>query len=199
MRKVGDNCRRTGSGGGTTPAAFSLVELVLVIVIIGIVAAIAIPRFAQSTMRSRAHQVAMNLKILNEAIDRYHADHGNYPGPNLEDETITQNGEQLIFRTNPAGCTEQETCFTVNLVYGPYLRAIPDNPFVDESFPVYTSGNPFNPEDGGILDLTGWYFDHETGACNVSLYNSDVTHADLQALVSAPIAYLPWCDACDPP
>jgi prepilin-type N-terminal cleavage/methylation domain-containing protein len=58
-------------------AAFTLIELLIVVVIIGILAAIAIPKFANT--KDRANQTAMksDLRNLVTAQDAYFADNSN--------------------------------------------------------------------------------------------------------------------------
>lgn len=68
-----NNGRKTGS------AAFALVELVIVVLIIGILIAIAIPTYSRITKRTEQVAVEANLRLLDEAIMIYYATRGNYP------------------------------------------------------------------------------------------------------------------------
>ena len=57
---------------------FTLIELMVVVVIIGLLAAIAMPRY--STMKAKAHFANMQttLRSLGQAEETYFADHGEY-------------------------------------------------------------------------------------------------------------------------
>ena len=59
--------------------AFTLVELLIVIIIIAVLAAIAVPKFASSSERSKASSLKAQLGLVREAMERFHADTGYYP------------------------------------------------------------------------------------------------------------------------
>jgi prepilin-type N-terminal cleavage/methylation domain-containing protein len=58
--------------------AFTLVEMLIAMIIVGILAAIAVPKF--NTMKARANFAAMKvaLKNLGQAEEAFFADHGEY-------------------------------------------------------------------------------------------------------------------------
>jgi type II secretion system protein G len=59
---------------------FTLVELMVVVAIIGILVAIAVPIYNASQATAKANACKSNLRTLNGAISMYHADHdGTYP------------------------------------------------------------------------------------------------------------------------
>ena len=62
-------------------SGFTLVELAVVVVIIGVLAAFAVPRFMASVERSKAAEAFNYLSAVQAAQERYHVDGGaNLPG-----------------------------------------------------------------------------------------------------------------------
>ncbi len=58
---------------------FSLVELLIVVLILGALAAIAIPRITASATTAKTNACATNIDVLNSQIEMYNADTGAYP------------------------------------------------------------------------------------------------------------------------
>ncbi len=59
-------------------SGFTLVELAVVVVIIGVLAAFAVPRFMSSVERSKAAESFNYLSAIQSAQERYHARNGAY-------------------------------------------------------------------------------------------------------------------------
>lgn len=60
-------------------AAFSLLELLAVVTIIGILATIVIPRIGSSTQKAKVHACHQYRAEINSAAERYFFDHGKPP------------------------------------------------------------------------------------------------------------------------
>jgi prepilin-type N-terminal cleavage/methylation domain-containing protein len=63
----------------TKRGGFTLVEIMIVVAIIALLAAIAVPNFLRSRKRSQATQVLEDLRIIDSAVDQY-AIETNKPG-----------------------------------------------------------------------------------------------------------------------
>ncbi|MEL7061753.1 MAG: type II secretion system protein [Acidobacteriota bacterium] len=62
---------------------FTLLELIIVIAMVGILAAVAIPNLIQAPTRAKEAVLKTNLRTLREVIDQHYGDQGFYP-PALE-------------------------------------------------------------------------------------------------------------------
>lgn len=70
--------------------AFTLIELLIVVAIIGILAAIAVPNFINAQVRAKIARVQSEFKSIATAMETYSVDQGSYPYPKLA--SITANG-----------------------------------------------------------------------------------------------------------
>lgn len=75
--------------------AFTLIELLIVVAIIGILAAIAVPNFLNAQIRAKVARTNADLKALSTAIDTYFLDHNKHPN-NMSHLTV-----HLIGLTTP--------------------------------------------------------------------------------------------------
>lgn len=62
---------------------FTLLELIVVVAVVGILAAIALPNFMNTPPRAKEAVLKTNLHTLRTVIDQYYADQGTYP-PSLD-------------------------------------------------------------------------------------------------------------------
>jgi len=58
---------------------FTLIELLIVVAIIAILAAIAIPNFLEAQIRSKASRAKADLRSVAVALESYRTDHNDYP------------------------------------------------------------------------------------------------------------------------
>ena len=63
---------------------FTLIELLIVVAIIAILAAIAVPNFLEAQTRSKVSRVKNDTRALSTAIEAYHVDHNEYPPSSAE-------------------------------------------------------------------------------------------------------------------
>lgn len=143
--------------------AFSLVELVIVVTIIGIVASIAVPRLSTVAASSKANALQASLASVRKAIDIYYAEHGRYPGydPSNGSPSGSKFVDQLMKFTDEAG--NPSDTLGGAFVYGPYLRPpFPKNPANDLATVFVKAtpavADPANGAAGWVAVLSHGYF-----------------------------------------
>ena len=63
--------------------AFSLLELLAVVTILGIIAAVIIARFSSTTDTAKKKLNSHNKAVINATVERYYMDTGSWPSTNL--------------------------------------------------------------------------------------------------------------------
>ncbi len=62
-----------------TKSAFTLIELLIVVAIIGILAAIAVPNFINAQTKAKLAQATANMKSVSTAVEMYRLDYNSFP------------------------------------------------------------------------------------------------------------------------
>jgi len=115
---------------------FTLVEILIVVVILGILAAIVIPQFTNASESAKASSLVSQLQTLRSQIELYRNQHGDlYPTAD-GDPASAWDWDRLILITDETGTT-YATKAAADAAgvqsYGPYLQSAPVNPFTGGS------------------------------------------------------------------
>ena len=94
---------------------FSLVELMIVVAVLGILAAIVVPQFQQHATQAREAVAKDNLRILRGAIELYTARHGGVP-PGYQNNNPQSSPSDSVFNQQL-------------IIEGRYISEMPNNPF----------------------------------------------------------------------
>ncbi len=149
---------------------FTLVEILIVVIILGILAAIVIPQFTSASNSARESSLLSDLQTLRSQIELYKIQHLDaQPGDTSGDgdtDSAANFVADLTGQTDAAGAV-----WVSGTAFGPYLQTFPSNPFS-----VGSSSDP----DGVVLtatgldDSAGWYFNVTTGKIspNDATYNA---------------------------
>jgi general secretion pathway protein G len=117
---------------------FTLVEILIVVIILGILAAIVIPQFTNASQDARKSSLVSQLQTLRSQIELYKLQHGDQLPALITDWTPL---------------TTQTTYNGTN--FGPYMQAIPKNPLNNLSTVLQsgalTNGLPAVPAACGFV------------------------------------------------
>ncbi len=122
-------------------AGFTLVEILIVVIILGILAAIVIPQFTNASSSAKSSSVQSTLQSIRSQLELYKIQHSDTP------PTVTLMWTALTGPTDSTGNTS-----TTNggvFVNGPYLQQVPTNPL---------NGNNAVETVAAASTADGWYY-----------------------------------------
>jgi len=167
--------------GTNKKLGFSLVELVIVIIILGVIAAVAIPRISSGSRNAGEAALKADLATLRNAIDWYYGEHNmTFPGAKADGlgnaaESETAFINQLTKYSDASGnCSvDKNAAFP----YGPYVRGNFPNLPVGANAGTGTINivNQVAPLTSNPVDTKGWVFNVATGQI---IANADETGND---------------------
>jgi prepilin-type N-terminal cleavage/methylation domain-containing protein len=154
--------------------AFTLVELILVITILGILAALVMPTFQGNIATAKESAAKSDLMALRTQIELYKLQHNQYP-PGYVDGAgapIATMSLQLIGTTTVKGQASPSTVPSDPFLYGPYMKKIPPNPFNKLSTIAYVGvGTAFSAAVDGTS--SGWLYKKETAEIVMNMTGTD--------------------------
>lgn len=109
--------------GRVIHGGFTLVEILIVVVILGILAAVVVPQFASASESARTSSLSSSLRTIRAQLELYHAHH-NSRYPSLAQ--VSDDWNVLTLRTDVNGNVGEIDGVHV---FGPYIKQMPTNPF----------------------------------------------------------------------
>lgn len=127
-----------------TRKAFTLVEILIVVVILGILAAIVVPQFTSATQDAQTGNIRAQLKSLQNQVELFKArsTDGQYPD-------LVADGWDVMIDPNADGD------FTDG-----YIKSAPKNPF-----------NNSTTVAAAVAEGNGWHYDQATGVLGACYYD----------------------------
>jgi general secretion pathway protein G len=130
---------KLGTRNTSASAGFTLIELIVVVVIIGLLAGLVLPQFIRQEEKAKLKATRAQIELLGTALDTFRLDIGRYP--------TSEEGLQAL-RQKPA---------TLDRWDGPYIKKeLPEDPW----------GKPYvykSPGDHGPYDIISYAADGVPG------------------------------------
>ncbi|MSU36717.1 MAG: type II secretion system protein GspG [Pedosphaera sp.] len=115
------------------PGGFTLIELLLVLVILGVLAAIVVPKFAGRTEQARKTAAQSQISAFGTVLDAFEVDNGYYPkGKNGLQDLVSQPRDAQKWN-------------------GPYIKEVPLDPWEHEY--IYECPGKNNPTSYDVMSM----------------------------------------------
>jgi general secretion pathway protein G len=137
-------------------SGFTLIEVMVVVAILGILAAIVVPRIMDRPDQARIVKARQDIRVVQSALDLYRLDNFRYPS--------TEQGLQALV-TKPSGSPEAK-----NWKSGGYLDKLPKDPWGNEyeflnpgvhgAVDIFSYGADGSPDGEDVdSDIGNWNLD----------------------------------------
>jgi len=158
-------------------AGFTLIEIMIVVVILGILAAIAVPQLSSATAESRQAMLKDELRFLRNQLLVYRAQHNDvpagYPGGNLaatpDEPTLVADLTQYTDASGNISAVGSST-----FKYPPYLSKMPENPITKKDGVWVVTGAALPAADQN--QPYGWIYAPEVNKLAANLEGTDLNN-----------------------
>ncbi|MDP6442214.1 MAG: prepilin-type N-terminal cleavage/methylation domain-containing protein [Pirellulaceae bacterium] len=138
--------------GAQSRNAFTLVEVLIVVVIMAVLAATIIPQFTDSTRDAKVNTATFNLQALRSQIEMFKAQHDSARPKALSDLTVK---------------TDKSGAITTSGEYGPYISEVPAETITNSTaVAIVTNNGPI--AIGAGVTTGGWIYNSTTGEVRVN-------------------------------
>ena len=154
--------------------AFTLVEIILVVTILGILGALVLPTFQGHITQAKETAAKDNLKVIRTQIEIYKMNHNGVPPGyiNGSEAPTALLALQFTATTTITGAVSPSTIQAGAYVNGPYIKKLPENPYNKLSDIDYVaSGDAFSDAVDGTS--SGWLYKKETAEFKINYTGTD--------------------------
>jgi len=153
---------------------FTLFEVLMALLVLGILAAIAIPEIQDQSQQAKEAAAKETLQTLRHAIERYAAQHKGVP-PGYPNGDMTRIPATIIFMQQLCSATNSDGAYaapgTAGYPLGPYLSAIPKNPFNDSNTVTIYNNSASIPTSA--TGTSGWRYKPLTKTIRLNYAGTD--------------------------
>ncbi len=176
MADMGNICRNfyVSWAGEMRKKAFTLIEVILVVAILGILAALVVPTLQGHIATARQSAAKDSLSTMRTQIELYKLQHEGTPPGYVNGSGAPTALLQLQFTatTTETGAVSPSTVPLDPYIYGPYVKKLPENPFNDLSNIAYVAETTaFSAAVDGTS--SGWLYKKETAEFGLNWTGTD--------------------------
>ena len=151
---------------------FTLVELMIVVTILGILAAIVLPEFQGHAAESKESAVKSSLHSVRCQIELYKMQHNSLnPGYiGAAPSPMANFYNQFIGTSQVSGLARSSKSTDSTYLFGPYLMQMPKNPFNNlNTVTIVTDGTT----EFSANDASGWLYEKTAGTLKLNKSGTD--------------------------
>jgi general secretion pathway protein G len=162
-------------------SAFTLVEILIVVVILGILAALVVPQFSNASQMARQTTLRDDLQYLRMQIGVFKAQHREVPpgyAPGTQASPSEANWLAQMAQFTAQDCSSSAACTSV-YQFGPYLSRMPENPLVGQPGVLVIDDSQPMPDTATFPIMNGqvpygWIYKPQTQQIMANLSGSDL-------------------------
>jgi type II secretion system protein G len=140
--------------GNKRQKGFTLVEILIVVTILGILAAVVVPQFSEASSEARVSSVQSDLQMVRSQVELYKLQHN---------ETLPGSGGASFYAAL-TGKTDIDGDVDASGVYGPYMQTFPENALNNLGSNVDESEIKIRPNGVRLTSSNdGWTWDTSNG------------------------------------
>jgi general secretion pathway protein G len=170
---------RAQTRSGRCRRAFTLVEVMVVVIILGVLASIMIPQFTGATREAREKTLREDLRFLRSQVQVFRVQHRDvppgYPGGMMSSSpTEADFIDQMLTFTSENCDTSTTTSSTFR--FGPYLSRVPANPINNQTAIYMVANNDPIPTALPMMNGSneyGWIYKAQTQQWVANLASDD--------------------------
>lgn len=153
---------------------FTLVELMIVVSILGILAAIVLPQFSNSSEQARESAAKDTLYTMRSQIEMYKMQHNGLAPGYISSSTapVTTLQNQFIGTSTITGLARSSQATGDPYLFGPYVLQMPTNPFNSLNTIKVVAGS-VTDFSTAVDDSTGWLYQKETATFKLNASGTD--------------------------
>jgi len=149
-------------------SGFTLVEILIVVVILGILAAIVIPQFTSASSEAKLSALRSDLQTVRSQIELYKIQHTDALPGTVSGVTFVQ---AMTSKTNVSGSLTDADPAKVK--YGKYMERMPKNPYNDSDAVLEAPTTP-----AAANNDYGWFYNTAEGTFKASDLTANATPPD---------------------